>query len=162
MMFAVALGLASAMSARADTIVTTGTGNLFSPTIWDMGLPGAGDTAVISATHTADTTNGTPNFFAADELQINGTLRTNHDGSTPLNVNDLILNSGGELWGHGGSTTKVIVNGTLTLNGGTLRSRDQTNRTLKIEADAVVAAGQLRSERRATFLETRSTSIARI
>ena len=136
-------------------IDTAATGDLFTGSTWVGGsVPGVGDTAVILAPHTATTAGGTPNVFNADELQINGTLRTTHAGGTPLTVNDLVLNNGGTLYGFGPNTTKVIVDGTLTLNdGGILRSRNQNNRTLKIEADSVVGSGTITVNTEGNFIE---------
>jgi hypothetical protein len=139
-------------TARADIIATDQGGDLLAAATWaGDDLPGVGDTGVITGGFTITTDSG--NVFEADELQLtDGTLRTTLAGSDPLMVNDLVLNTGGRLWGFGSSSTKVVVGGALTLNGGILESRNQNNRTLKIEAGSVDGAGVITVNTEGNFL----------
>lgn len=123
-------------------------GDILAVTTWNGGvLPGPGDTAVIDGNEVR--TAGGLVVFNADLLRVDSdTLRIS---GTPLQVNNLELN-GGRLLGFGNKSTGLTVNGNLTLVSGILESRNQNNRTLKIDAGSVVGAGIITIKARSGFL----------
>lgn len=140
--------LASATTHAVLIESVTNAGDILSVTTWNGGvLPGPGDTAVINGEQVR--TTGGLVVFNADLLRIDsGSLR---NSGTPLQVNNLHLN-GGKVIGFGNNSTRLSVVGTLTLDGGVLESRNQNNRTLKIDAASVVGTGFITINTEGNFL----------